>query len=271
MAKSLGKSVWIIGASSGIGASIAEVLAEQSATDAIFVSGRREAELAEVVKGCQSANPGITVIPVPMDVTDLEMVQSAYAVVQDTVGVPDVVVYSTGVSQRALALDTNEAVDRRVMEVNYFGATRIARLVVSDMARNGRGKFLVVSSVAGKFGTPLRSSYAASKHALHGYFDCLRAEVHESGVQVSVVCPGYIQTNLTMNSLVGDGSAYGKVDLVISNGLHVRECAAAIIDTLEKGRDEVVISHLREKVGVLISRLFPGLMRKMARGMTEID
>lgn len=265
------KLVWVIGGSSGIGAATAERIGMAGGTETIYLSGRREVELIQVAQKCERASKTAQAVPLPLDVTDASAVQKAYQFVLSKSGVPDVVVYSSGISQRSLALDTQEEVERKIFEINYFGATRLARAVVPDMVRRKSGKFLIVSSVAGKIGTPLRSSYAASKHAMHGYFDCLRAEVHNLGVQISIVCPGYIQTKITMKSMTGDGTPYGKVDDALSNGVSVNACAASIVKALDNGQQEIIISKAREKMAVAISRFNPGLMRRLARQLTDID
>ena len=74
------------------------------------------------------------------------------------------------------------------------------------MVTRKSGQIVVISSVMGKIGTPFRSAYAASKHALQGWFDCLREEVYSDNVKVSIICPGYVHTNVTINALKGDGS-----------------------------------------------------------------
>lgn len=265
------KTIWVIGGSSGIGAATAIALAKRALAETIIISGRREAELLKVTESCKGLNSKVHVVPLPMDVTNPVDTQVTYAGIKSAYGVPDAIVYSSGVIQRSLALDTTEAVDRQILEVNYFGATSLARCVVPDMATRGSGNFLVVSSIAGKIGTPMRSSYAASKHAIHGYFDCLRAEVHGHGVQVSVVCPGYIQTNATMKALTGDGAVHGKADKALANGMPVEECASTLIKVLQKETDEMIISHAKEKIAVLLSRISPRLFRKIARGLQKIE
>jgi short-subunit dehydrogenase len=123
----------------------------------------------------------------------------------------------------------------------------------------------VVSSLTGKFSTPLRSGYAASKHALHGFFDALRAEVSRDGIRVTVVCPGYVRTQVSINALTADGSPHGIMDAGQEKGMSPEKCADLILWAAERGRDEVVIGGF-ERMYVYFSRYFPDTFRKLIRG-----
>jgi short-subunit dehydrogenase len=260
----VGKTAWIIGASSGIGEALALELARRGAR--LLLSARRHDELARVAARCRAL--GATAELHPLDLCDPAALPAAVARGLARAGEVDLLVLAAGVSQRALATDTAVEVDRRLMEVNYFGPLAVAKGVVPAMVARGRGQLLVLSSLVGKFGTPLRSGYAASKHALHGFFDSLRAEVHRHGVGVALCCPGYIQTEITLRSLTGDGTAYGKVDDALKRGMPVEECALEILKQLGRGKDEFTVGRGTEKYGVLLKRLAPGVLHRIVRNHT---
>ena len=176
-----GQVVWITGASSGIGEALTLAFAKCGAK--LVLSARRRDELERVAAKCGAAD----VFVLPMDLAKSDHFDALAAQVLERFGRIDVVVHNGGVSQRALVKDTQMEVHRRVMEVNYFGTVALTRAVLPAMLAARRGQFVVISSVAGKLGTPLRAAYCASKHALHGFFDCLRAEVWRHNVAVLVV------------------------------------------------------------------------------------
>jgi len=220
------KVVWITGASSGIGAALAESFAQEGAT--LILSARRRDELEHVVARC--AGSGHLVLP--LDLTKSETFASSVDAVHRRFGRVDILVHNGGISQRALAQDTRLEVDRRLMEVNYFGAVALTKAVLPAMLAAKAGQLVVISSVAGKVGTPLRSAYSATKHALHGFFDCLRAEVTEAGLVVTLICPGYIRTDVSKNALTGDGTPTNETGQDIAGGHPADLTAKQILDAV---------------------------------------
>ena len=150
------------------------------------------------------------------------------------------------------------------METNFFGTVALTKAVLPSMLERRSGSIGVVSSVAGKIGTPLRSAYCASKHALHGFFDALRAEVWRQGISVTIVCPGFIRTNISINALNGCGGAHGVMDDAQACGMLPDACARKIIEAVDKRRDEVCIGG-RELMGVYLKRVAPGLLNRIIR------
>jgi dehydrogenase/reductase SDR family member 7B len=256
-----GKRVWITGASSGIGAALARALAADGAH--LILSSRRESELRKVREDCIAAAASVEVVP--LDLTDPAMLQRTSADTLARCGPIDLLIHCAGVSQRSLAKDTIADVDRKIMEINYFGTVELTRAVLPSMLARNSGHIVVITSVAGKLGSPMRSSYSASKHALHGYFDCLRAEVHDAGIRVTTVCPGYIDTGITMNSFVGNGERYGKVDEMLATGMPVQECARRILAGVRRNDPEFVVSRARERVAVYLRRFAPRLLFRIVR------
>jgi len=253
------RRVWITGASSGIGKALAVAASRKGAR--LVLSARRESVLEEVRERC--ARPGEHLVQ-PLDLADPESIHEAAGAVQDAIGAVDVLVNNAGISQRGSAADTEMDVVRRIMEVNFFGTVGLTRAVLPPMIERGRGRVVVVSSLVGKFGTAKRSSYSASKHALHGWFDSLRAEVHDDGIGVTIVCPGFVKTNVVQNALRADGSTIGDPDK--ESGLPPEECADAILGAIEDGRDEIYVGGW-EIAGVYAKRFAPALFRRLIRNL----
>ena len=253
------KVVWITGASSGIGAALAQAFAREGAT--LVLSARRQAELVEVAATCEGQP-----LVLPLDLARSETFPELVETVMTRLGRIDVVVHNGGISQRALAKETRLDVDRRVMEVNYFGAVALTKAVLPFMLEAKAGQFVVISSVMGKIGTPLRSAYAASKHALHGFFDCLRAEVADDGLFVSLICPGYIRTEVSKNALTGDGSPTNVEGDDIASGYPASLTALQILDAVHRKTSETYVGAPgKERLALWLKRFAPGLLEKMVR------
>ncbi len=243
--------VWITGASSGIGESLAVAFAREGAR--LVLSARRVDELERVARRCHGAP---TVDVVPLDLADLDALPGAVAQALALVGHVDVMVHNGGVSQRSRAIETKLSVDERIMRVNHFGAVALTKALLPSMVARGRGHFVVVSSVMGVYGAPERSAYAASKHALHGFFDALRAEHQRDGLRVTLVCPGFVRTHVSSNALTGDGTPRGYTAPATAKGMDPDDCAALVLDAVHRGALEVYTGRL-ERVGVYLKRYAP--------------
>ena len=257
-----GQVVWVTGASSGIGAALAEAYAREGAR--VVLSSRRHSELAEVARRC-----GSEAWALPLDLCQPDTFPALVDAVLERWGRIDVVVHNGGVSQRSRVQETRLEVDRRIMEVNYFGAVALTKAVLPSMLRAKRGQFVVISSVMGKIGTPQRSAYAASKHALHGFFDCLRAEVADDGVVVTLVCPGYIRTAVSKNALRGDGSPKNEDDIDIVRGHPADRTADQILDAATQNESEVYVGAFgKERLALLLHRFAPTVLERVVRRAT---
>jgi len=170
-----------------------------------------------------------------------------------------------GISQRSLASETSIAVDKRIMDINYLGTVALTKSVLPHFIENKNVQFVVTTSIVGKIGTPLRSSYAASKHALHGFFDSLRAENHKNNITVTLVCPGFVNTNVSINALTGDGSAQNKMDVATQNGIAPNRFAKKMAKAIYTKKEEVYIAGFKEKLAVYVKRFFPKLLSVMIR------
>ena len=251
--------VWITGASSGIGEAVAAEYARYGAR--LVLSARREAELERVRAGLVNADEHLVV---PLDLADETAMAPATEKVLAHFGRIDQVGHNGGISQRALARDTSLEVDRRLMEVNYFGTVALTKAVLPAFLRQGGGHFVVVTSLVGEIPTPKRSAYSASKHALHGFFEALRAEEYDNGVRVTLALPGFIRTRLSYNALVGDGREQGTLDDAQANGMDPALCARRLVEAVQRGRDQVIIAG-REGAGVYLKRWAPPLYRRVIR------
>lgn len=251
--------VWITGASSGIGEALAYELSQEGAR--LILSARNLKKLRQVKSRC--INPQQHWV-IPLDLANTATLNAAVTQVFREVNRVDVLIHCGGVSQRAFAQDTDLAVDRRIMEINYFGAVALTKLILPSMLQHQSGYLVVISSVVGKFGTPLRSAYAASKHALHGFFDSLRAEVYETGIRITLVCPGFIKTDVSLHALTAEGAPYGKMDAAQANGMEVRVCAQRVVRAMHHQTEEVLIGG-KEVWVVYLKRLFPRWFNRLIR------
>ena len=262
-----GKVVWLTGASSGIGEALAYVLTKEGAK--LVLSARREDELKRVkndlVKNYAIAESDIFILP--LDLVDINSFSDKRNQVFHQFGQIDVLINNGGISQRSLAKETSIEVDRKLFKVNFFGTVALTKIVLVDMLRQKSGHLVSVTSAVGKFGSPWRSGYSASKHALHGFFDSLRAEVFADNVNVLLVCPGFIQTNVSRNALTGTGVQLGTMDEATAKGLTAAECAEGIVKAIKSGKEEVVIGGFKENLGIWMKRFFPSVFSIMVRKM----
>jgi short-subunit dehydrogenase len=250
-----GKTVWITGASSGIGEALAYAFGERGAR--LVLSARRIERLAQVAKASGARETHV----VPLDLGALDSLSAIAEQVVSQIGSVDIMVHNAGVGQRSLVLETDFQVDRRMMEVNYLGPVALTKALLPSMLRQRRGQFVVLSSVLGVMSAPRRSGYCASKHALHGYFNGLRAELGRDGISVLMVCPGRVHTEFSEQAFEGDGSRHGVSDASSQKGLSAGDVAHRTLAALERGDDEVLVAKW-ESLAVYLNRWAPSLMRR---------
>lgn len=255
------KVVWITGATSGIGEALAYEFAARGAK--LVLSARRKEQLDAVALRAQDKGAPEVMVQT-LDLADASTLQPAADAVLARFGKVDALLNNGGISQRDLALNTPLEVDRRVMEIDFFGTVALTKAILPAMLENGGGHIGVTSSLVGKFGSPYRSAYAAAKHALHGFYDSLRAELHDQGLKVTIFCPGFIRTQISVNAVTGSGEKLGEMDDAQANGMPAEKCAAIMVRSMEKGKNEVYIGG-REKMGIYVKRLFPNLFARIIR------
>jgi len=254
------KVVWITGASSGIGEALAYAYSKRGAR--LILSSRNKRALEKVRENCALTKNEIRILP--LDLSKLGTLNKKAKQALRIFGRIDIMVHNAGIASRDLAANIDLDTDQKIMNTNYFGAVVLTKALLPSMLKQKSGQFLVVSSVSGIYGVPKLSSYAASKHALHGFFESLRAEVTKDNIKITMVIPGFVRTNITVNALNGDGSKYGKMMQVQDRGLDPSRVAAIIIDAATKYKEEVLIGKL-ELLGVYCKRLFPDLFSKIIR------
>jgi short-subunit dehydrogenase len=264
MSRLSNKVIWITGASSGIGEALTYELAMKGAK--LILSARRKEEL-ERVKGNCPAPSQANIRILPMDLSQAETLRLTTEAAIQVFGHVDVLINNGGISQRSFAKDTLLEVDRRIMEVNFFGALAVTKYLLPHFLKRKAGHFVTVSSVTGIFGTPYRSTYAASKHALHGFFDSLRAELYKDvrdSIAVTMICPGFIKTPITLSAVTGDGTPLGRMDEGQFKGKPADWCARKIVEAIERRKEEVYIGGI-ETLGVRFKRILPKLFSKYIR------
>jgi len=253
------KTIWITGASSGIGRELAIQLSQFDCT--LILSSRRLEALNKVKTLC---NPKCKIYLVTLDLEDHDGLQETFDDNRDLLKTVDILINNGGISQRSFAKDTSFDVYKKLMDVNYLGSVKLTSLLLPYFLERNAGHFVAVSSSAGKFGVPVRTGYSASKFALHGYYEGLRAELHKTNIHTTLICPGYIKTNISRNALTADGSAQGTMDDAQANGMPVEIMASKVLKAISSKKEEYLVGGFKEThLAVWVSRIFPSLFRKI--------
>lgn len=253
-----GKVVWITGASSGIGEELAYALAREGSF--LVLSARNKEKLEQVKVKCLESTAKCWVNQV--DLSGNQQLDAVVKTVLVQTGRIDVLINNAGRSQRSLAKETPPEIDRNIMELNFFSVVELTKLVLPQMLKNGSGHIVVISSIAGKLGFSMRTAYSASKHALQGYFESLRTELANDNIKVTIVSPGRIKTNISVNAVTKDGSPYNIMDEGQANGMNAALCAAKIVKAIKKERKELLVGKM-EILMVHIRRFLPALYYKL--------
>ena len=249
------KTVWITGASSGIGEALAYHLASKNCN--LILSARNEKALQQVQLNCKSKNVEV----LAFDLLDFHNAQQYVSTAISYFGKIDILINNGGVSQRSLLVETDFDVDKKLIEVDYLGTVALTKAVLPHFIKQQSGHFVTVTSLMGKFGSPYRSGYCGAKHALHGFFDVLRMEHEKDAIKVTLICPGFIQTNIAKNALTADGSSQNTNDTATENGMPVNTFAKKMINAIENEKFEAYIGG-KEIAGVYLKRFFPKWLHK---------
>ncbi|MBQ7222940.1 MAG: SDR family NAD(P)-dependent oxidoreductase [Bacteroidales bacterium] len=258
--------IWITGASSGMGEACAYLYASRG--ESLVLTSPTEEELAPVAKNCLEKGAAAVKI-LPYDLQNSEGINSLADMAWDAFDGLDILFCNAGISHRTTVEDTSMELFRKVMEIDFFAPAAIAKHILPKMIGRGGGHIAATSSIAGKFGFPLRCAYSSAKHAVYGFFETLQAENHDKGIKVTVVCPGRVRTNISLNSLVDVNKAYGKMDPGQAGGLEVTKAAERIVKAIDKGKREVLVGR-KELLMVYIKRFFPGLCAVMSRKLKPV-
>jgi short-subunit dehydrogenase len=250
-----GKVVWITGASSGIGEALAYELATRNCK--LILSARNIKALEDVKSKCSTAE----VVILPFDLSDFDNAKNQVENAIAAFGKIDILVNNGGVSQRSLIAETDFEVDKKLIEVDYLGTVALTKALLPHFIKNQKGHFVTVTSLMGKFGSPYRSGYCGAKHALHGFFDVLRMEHQKDNINVTLICPGFIQTNVAKNALTADGSKQNTDDEATLNGMPVVIFVKKLIKAVESNTFEVYIGG-KEVLGVYLKRFFSKLLHR---------
>lgn len=251
------KVIWITGASSGIGKSLAQLAALKGAR--LILSGRSTERLNEVHMSLPEPDRAKVIL---MDLENLESMEGLVDQALGVFGSLDILVNNAGISQRSLIRETGIEVYEKLMRVNYLGTVALSKALLPYFIREQRGQYVVVTSLMGKFGSPFRSGYCGAKHALHGFFDVMRMEHEKDGIAVTMICPGFVNTDIARNALKGDGSAQSSQDTATAKGMEPDRFARKMLKAITKRRMEVYIGG-KEVSGIYIKRWFPGLLHKL--------
>lgn len=254
------KVVWITGASSGIGEALVYEFNKKGAL--VILSARRIEELERVRSNCENSEETVRILP--LDLKNQDTFSKKVREAKEFFGTVDMLINNGGISQRAYAIHSTMESIREIMEVNFFGSVALTKELLPTMVEQKSGHIVVMSSVMGKIGTRYRSAYAASKHALHGWFDCLRQEVYDDNIDVTLVCPGYIKTNVSKNALTADGSKYNQMEDGQKKAMLPEEFAKKLLPKLAQKKPEVYIGGT-EILSIYVKRISLRLLNKILR------
>ncbi len=254
------QTVWITGASSGIGEACAYRYAASGCRLVLTSSSRQKLDL--VAERCRS-KAAADVRVLPYDLNEPDGIKLLVREAWNAFGGIDILFCNAGVSQRTTVEDTPMPMVRKIMEINFFAPVAIAEALLPLMISAGGGRIAVTTSIAGRFGFPLRCAYSASKHALYGFFETLRAENRDRGITVTMVCPGRVRTDISRNALDKGGVRHGLMDPGQDEGISADKAAKRIVRAIRHRKDEVLVGG-KELLMVYVKRFFPGLCAMIA-------
>lgn len=258
------KTIWITGASSGIGEATALLLAKEKPN--LILTATDEKKLTNVQNECIAQGAPCRILP--YDLSDLERVDELCEQALKCFGKIDIIFHNAGISQRAQTIETNYEVDKKIFDINYFAPVKITKHILPKMIANGGGTLVVTTSISGKFGFPLRSAYSASKFALYGFFETVHAEYYNQNIRVVFICPGRVNTRISFNALQADGKKHARMDEGQRDGISSNHAAKKIVKAIKKQKPETLIGG-KELMMVYIKRFCPALTRKIIRKIKE--
>ena len=224
------KTVIVTGASSGIGEQLVKILAQKGAS--IVLCARSEHKMEQIVKSIALPEEKYLILAADFS-KQPNFISSVNQIIQKF-GQIDILINNAGIAQKSLIQETREEVERRVMEVNYFAAVNFSKAVLPHFIEKKRGHIVAISSILGEIGLPFVGPYCASKHAINGYFESMSYDVEKLGINVSVVSPGFIKTEITKKSLTGSGAMHAKDSVAQEKGMDPQLCAKKILTEISR-------------------------------------
>jgi short-subunit dehydrogenase len=253
------KVVWLTGASSGIGKELAIALSKSGAS--LILSSRKMQDLEATRTSCEQTD----ILLLPFDLENEEDLQSATNKAWQWKSGIDILFNNGGISQRAKALDSSFETDKKVFRINFLSNILLSKIIARKMIDSGRiGQLVITSSLLGKWGFHERSAYAASKHALHGYYESMRMEYESIGLKISILMPGFIATEISKHALDANGKPTGEMDQNQANGMSAAKCAAKILEGVSQQKLEIPVGG-KEILGLRIKRFFPTFFDRILR------
>lgn len=253
------KKIWITGASSGIGREFAIQLSKKAGH--LLLSARRKDALQSVADELEDE---VRVNILPLDLGKHETLSARVEEAIGLLGHIDIIIHNGGISQRSLAAETQFSVYKKLIDVNYLGTVAINQFLLPHFISRNQGHMVVITSTAGKIGVPMRTGYSGAKHALHGYFEGLRAELNKTNIDITLIAPGFIKTDISMNALIGDGRAQQKMDDAQKNGMRVDLFVRKALSSVSNRKPEKSIGGFKDTtLAIIVWRLFPNLLRKI--------
>jgi len=249
-----GKNAWITGASSGIGEALVYEFVNRDAK--VIISSNDDPGLERVRKAC--GEKAGNVICIPFDLAETSAIESLVEEQMNKIGNIDYLLNIGGISQRARVDEIPLWLDRKIFEINYFGTVALTKAVLPYMIRQKSGHIIATSSIAGRFGFPLRSAYSASKQALHGFFETVFLENKKHNIRTSVIIPGRVRTKISYHALNSEGKEHGQMDKGLDKGISPQKAAETIIRGILKNKREILVGG-KELIMLYIRRLCPWL------------
>jgi len=235
----------------------------------VILSSRRVDQLEEVKKRLETADSGkeeSRVAVLPFDVTNVALaeqnVENAFTIFNSV----DIIVLSAGISNRGSVLRTDFSVHEKVMQVNFFGPAALSKAILPKFLEKGGGQYIAISSVQGKFGQAMRSPYAASKHAMQGFFESLRCETAHENMKVLIVSPGHVRTNLSINAVTTNANKkHNVLDPNTAEGFAPWYVADKILQAMANGEEELVVAQGKAKAAMILKRFAPDLLSSILK------
>lgn len=261
------KIVWITGSSGGFGEALAVELCRVTRAKGLILSARRAEELERVKRRCLELQPDMKVTVLPLDLSDLDVLAQKAKEANSIFGAVDVLINNGGVGFRGIALETPLEKHMQVMKIDYFSGVALTQALLPLWLKAKSGHVVQIASVQSFFGLPGRTAYSAAKHAAVGFYDSLRAELVDTGISVTVVCPGYIKTNHSQNAVQGSDGGYPEGHT--SKGVAPELLAIEALTAVARKKAELVSSAIDARIATMIRGLCPpvifSLMAKRAR------